>query len=165
MMHNTIKVLPQNIQISIENSSFCGFQYSNCMMSFCSTPSCCATPYILIMWPVIFYVLYCLVSRYRTACLCSLQQSGTKLFNPKSGWKIFRPLKFLSHSWPRCGSLIFVAINIDSLGGFTFRNQLISILLVVPSGQHLHAIFSFLACRWHMSRGKRTCNFYDEKWW
>ncbi len=29
---------------------------------------------------------------------------------------------------------------IDSLDGFTFRNQLISILLVVPTGQHLHAI-------------------------
>ncbi len=35
---------------------------------------------------------------------------------------------------------------IDSLDGFTFRNQLISILLVLPTRQHLHAIFSFLAC-------------------
>ncbi len=34
---------------------------------------------------------------------------------------------------------------IDSLDRLTFRNQLISILLVVPTGQHLHAIFSFLA--------------------
>ncbi len=30
---------------------------------------------------------------------------------------------------------------IDSLDGLTFRNQLISILLVMPTGQHLHAIF------------------------
>ncbi len=29
----------------------------------------CATPYICTMWPVIFfYILYCTVSRYRTAC-------------------------------------------------------------------------------------------------
>ncbi len=32
-------------------------------------------------------------------------------------------------------------INIDSLDGFTFQNQLTSIMLVMPSGQHLHAIF------------------------
>ncbi len=30
--------------------------------------------------------------------------------------------------------------NIDSLDGLTFRKQLISILFVVPTGQHLHAI-------------------------
>ena len=35
---------------------------------------------------------------------------------------------------------------IDSLDGLTFRNQLMSILLVMPTGKHLHAIFSFLAC-------------------
>ena len=33
---------------------------------------------------------------------------------------------------------------IDSLDGLTFRNQLMSVLLVMPTGQHLHAIFSFL---------------------
>ncbi len=35
---------------------------------------------------------------------------------------------------------------IDSLDGLTFRNQLMSIMLVMPTGQHLHALFSFLAC-------------------
>ncbi len=39
------------------------------------------------------------------------QQSGTKLVRPKSGGKIFPPLKFLCYSWPRCGSLTFVVIN------------------------------------------------------
>ncbi len=34
---------------------------------------------------------------------------------------------------------------IDSLDGFTFRNQHMSIMLVMPTGQHLHAIFSFVA--------------------
>ncbi len=37
-------------------------------------------------------------------------------------------------------------VHIDSLDGLTFRNQLMSIMLVMPTGQHLHAIFSFLAC-------------------
>ncbi len=47
---------------SMQNSSFFGFQDCNCMVSRC------ATPYIVIMWPIIFfYVLYCMVSRYRTA--------------------------------------------------------------------------------------------------
>ncbi len=36
-------------------------------------------------------------------------------------------------------------VNIDSLVGLTFRNQLMSILLVMPTGQHLHVIFSFLS--------------------
>ena len=40
-----------------------------------------------------------------------------------------------------------IVISIDSLDRLTFRYQLIFILLVVPTGQHLHAIFSFLACR------------------
>ena len=31
--------------------------------------------------------------------------------HPKKGWKIFPPLKLNCYSWPRCGSLIFVAIN------------------------------------------------------
>ena len=34
--------------------------------------------------------------------------------------------------------------TIDSLDGLTFRNLLISILLVMPTGQHLHAIFSLI---------------------
>ena len=31
---------------------------------------------------------------------------------------------------------------IESLDGLTFRNQLMSIMLVMPTGQYLHAIFS-----------------------
>ena len=41
---------------------------------------------------------------------------------------------------------VFRVLHIDSLDGLTFQNQLISILLVMPTGQHLHALFSFLAC-------------------
>ncbi len=44
---------------------------------------------------------------------------------------------------------IFLLTIIDSLDGLTFRNQLMSILLVMPTGQHLHAIFSFLAYGGH----------------
>ncbi len=41
-------------------STFCGFQDCNCTVS----------RYICTMWPVIFfYILYCTVSRYRTACI------------------------------------------------------------------------------------------------
>ncbi len=36
-------------------------------------------------------------------------------------------------------------VYIDSLDGLTFWNQLMSIMLVMPTGQHLHTIFSFLA--------------------
>ena len=36
---------------------------------------------------------------------------------------------------------VFFKAYIDSLDRLTFQNQLISILLVVPTGQHLHAIF------------------------
>ncbi len=32
------------------------------------------------------------------------------------------------------------AAYIDSLDGLTFRNQLMSIMLVMPTGQHLHAM-------------------------
>ncbi len=35
---------------------------------------------------------------------------------------------------------MFCIPNIDSLDGLTFRNQLMSIMLVMPTGQHLHAI-------------------------
>ena len=38
-------------------------------------------------------------------------QFGSKLFIPKSGGKIFPPLKLHCYSWPPCGSLTFVAIN------------------------------------------------------
>ncbi len=48
----------------------------------------------------------------------SIDQSGPKLFNQKSGGKIFPPLKFLCHSWPRRGSLTFVAI--DRITGYQF---------------------------------------------
>ncbi len=42
--------------------------------------------------------------------------------------------------------LFYIAnINIDSLDGFTFRNQLMSIMLVMATGQHLHTIISFRA--------------------
>ncbi len=33
---------------------------------------------------------------------------------------------------------LFQDTYIDSLDGFTFRNQLMSIMLVVATGQHLH---------------------------
>ncbi len=32
-------------------------------------------------------------------------------------------------------------VDIDSLDGLTFGNQLMSIMLVMPTGQHLHEIF------------------------
>ncbi len=57
---------------------------------------------------------------------------------------------------------------IDSLDGFTFRNQLMPGMLVMATGQHLHTIISLLAYPWHMSRGERTCNFFmmkhDDDW-
>ncbi len=34
-----------------------------------------------------------------------------------------------------------ILVFIDSLDGFTFRNQLTSIMLVVATGQHLHTIW------------------------
>ena len=34
---------------------------------------------------------------------------------------------------------------IDSLDGFTFQNQLMSVMLVIATQQHLHPIISFLA--------------------
>ena len=37
-------------------------------------------------------------------------QFESKLFIPKCGGKIFPLLKLLCYSWPRCGSLTFVAI-------------------------------------------------------
>ena len=33
----------------------------------------------------------------------------------------------------------FILVHIDSLHGITFRNQLMSIMLVISGGQHLHA--------------------------
>ncbi len=35
---------------------------------------------------------------------------------------------------------VFCSTYIDSLDGLTFRNQLMPILLVMPTGQHLHVI-------------------------
>ena len=35
-------------------------------------------------------------------------------------------------------------VNIDSSDRFTFQNQLIPIMLVMVTGQHLHTIISFL---------------------
>ena len=40
-----------------------------------------------------------------------LLQSGSKLLIPKSGKKIFPPVKLLCYLSPRCGSLTFIAIN------------------------------------------------------
>ena len=42
-------------------------------------------------------------------------------------------------AWLGLFRTIFLTPSIDSLDGLTFRNQLISILLVMPTGQHLHA--------------------------
>ncbi len=65
--HHTLLVYEGNQSHVIKNMAACwgfrGFRDCNCMVSRC------ATTYFLIMWPVIFfYVLYCMVSRYRTAC-------------------------------------------------------------------------------------------------
>ena len=39
-------------------------------------------------------------------------------------------------------SYLLSVVYIDSLDGFTFQNQLMSIMLVMATGQHLHTIIS-----------------------
>ncbi len=57
-------------------------------------------------------IMYFHTSTWVVATSCRMCiQFESKLFIPKSGWKIFPPLKLNCYSWPRCASLTFVAIN------------------------------------------------------